>query len=65
MGFTRQGPDKWIPVGRPEYLRQEVEMNLRTLGVDSIDLLFLHRIDPKVSVAIKLVNLPKCSKKEN
>ena len=30
-GFTRQGPDKWTPVGRPEYLRQEVEMSLRTI----------------------------------
>lgn len=59
VGFTRQGPDKWIPVGRPEYLRQEVEMNLRTLGVDSIDLLFLHRIDPKVSVADQIGELAK------
>lgn len=59
VGFTRQGPDKWIPVGRPEYLRQEVEMNLRTLVVDKIDLLFLHRIDPKVSVADQVGELAK------
>ena len=48
VGFTRQGPNQWIPVGRPEYLRQQVELNLRHLAVDRIDLLQLHRIDPKV-----------------
>ncbi|MEU4670928.1 aldo/keto reductase [Amycolatopsis sp. NPDC023774] len=50
-GFTRQGPNQWIPVGRPEYLRQQVELNLRHLGLERIDLLQLHRIDPKVPVA--------------
>jgi len=50
VGFTRQGPNKWVPVGRPEYLRQQVELNLRHLGIDQIDLLQLHRIDPKVSL---------------
>jgi aryl-alcohol dehydrogenase-like predicted oxidoreductase len=50
VGFTRQGPGQWVPVGRPEFLRQEVELNLRHLGVERIDLLQLHRIDPKVSV---------------
>ena len=47
-GLTRQGPDRWAPVGRPEYLRQCVEMSLRRLGVDRIDLWQLHRIDPQV-----------------
>lgn len=46
--FTRQGPDQWTVVGRPEYLRQCVQMSLRRLGVDRIDLWQLHRIDPKV-----------------
>jgi aryl-alcohol dehydrogenase-like predicted oxidoreductase len=49
-GFTRQGPNQWIPVGRPEYLRQQVELSLRNLGLDRIDLLQLHRIDPKVAL---------------
>ena len=48
VGFTRQGPGQWTPVGRPEYLRQQVELNLRHLGIDRIDLLQLHRIDPAV-----------------
>jgi pyridoxine 4-dehydrogenase len=50
-GFTRQGPGQWTPLGRPEYLRQQVELSLRHLGVERIDLLQLHRIDPTVPVA--------------
>jgi pyridoxine 4-dehydrogenase len=46
--LTRHGPDIWMPVGRPEYLRQCVLMSLRRLGVERIDLWQLHRIDPKV-----------------
>jgi len=49
-GLTRQGPNKWLPVGRPEYLQQQVEMSLRRLKVERIDLWQLHRIDPKVPV---------------
>jgi len=47
-GLTRQGPEKWAPVGRAEYLQQCVEMSLRRLRVECIDLYQLHRIDPKV-----------------
>jgi len=47
-GFTRHGPNIWMALGRPEYLRQCVLMSLRRLGVDSIDLWQLHRIDAKV-----------------
>ncbi|AUI57191.1 aldo/keto reductase [Amycolatopsis sp. BJA-103] len=54
VGFTRQGPGQWTVVGRPEYLRQQVELNLRHLGVERIDLLQLHRIDPQVPVADQL-----------
>jgi pyridoxine 4-dehydrogenase len=49
-GLTRQGPNKWLPVGRPEYLQQEVEMSLRRLKLERLDLWQLHRIDPKVPV---------------
>lgn len=47
-GLTRHGPDIWLPLGRPEYLRQCVLMSMRRLGVERIDLWQLHRIDPKV-----------------
>lgn len=50
-GLVRTGPGEWHPVGRPEYLRQCVEMSLRRLGVDTIDLYQLHRIDPQVPLA--------------
>ncbi|MET7770552.1 aldo/keto reductase [Nocardia sp. NPDC005366] len=50
-GLTRSGPGDWRPVGRPEYLRQQMELSLRHLGVDRIDLYQLHRIDAKVPLA--------------
>jgi aryl-alcohol dehydrogenase-like predicted oxidoreductase len=49
-GLTRSGPGVWEPVGRPEYLRQCVEMSLRRLGVEQIGLYQLHRIDAQVPV---------------
>jgi aryl-alcohol dehydrogenase-like predicted oxidoreductase len=49
-GLTRQGPNQWLPVGRPEYLTQQVEMSLRRLKLQRIDLWQLHRIDPRVPV---------------
>jgi pyridoxine 4-dehydrogenase len=47
-GLTRSGPGDWRPVGRPEYLRQQCEMSLRRLGLETIGLFQLHRIDEKV-----------------
>lgn len=58
-GLTRQGPNKWLPVGRPEYLTQQVEMSLRWLKRDRIDLWQLHRIDPKVPVEDSLGAIKK------
>jgi pyridoxine 4-dehydrogenase len=48
-GLTRQGPGEWYPVGRGPYLQQCVQMSLRRLGVERIDLWQLHRIDPQTS----------------
>jgi pyridoxine 4-dehydrogenase len=58
-GLTRQGPDKWLPVGRPEYLIQQVEMSLRRLKTERIDLWQLHRFDPKVPVEESLGAIKK------
>lgn len=58
-GFTRTGPGGWVPLGRPEYLRQQVELSLRNLGLERIDLLQLHRIDPKVPLADQIGELAK------
>ncbi|KMO74766.1 oxidoreductase [Mycolicibacterium chubuense] len=46
-GLLRTGPDQWPVLGYPAYLRQECEMSLRRLGVDTIDLFQLHRVDDK------------------
>jgi aryl-alcohol dehydrogenase-like predicted oxidoreductase len=61
-GLTRTGKNQWHPVGRPEYLQQCVEMSLRRLKVDRIDLWQLHRIDPKVPVEESLEPIVKLQK---
>jgi pyridoxine 4-dehydrogenase len=58
-GLTRQGPDKWTPDGRPDYLVKEVEKSLRLLKTDVIDLWQLHRIDPKVPLEQSLAPIAK------
>ncbi|BBA87686.1 aldo/keto reductase [Mycobacterium marinum] len=50
-GLLRTGPGVWVPLGNPSYLRQECEMSLRRLGVDTIDLFQLHRIDRNYPLA--------------
>jgi pyridoxine 4-dehydrogenase len=47
-GLARTGPEKWVPLGRPEYLIQQAHKSCRQLGVERIDLWQLHRVDPKV-----------------
>ena len=56
-GLLRTGPDVWIPLGNPSYLRQELEMSLRRLSVDTIDLFQLHRIDANFPLADQLGEL--------
>lgn len=61
-GLARTGPNKWLPLGRPEYLEQEVLMSLRRLKTDVIDLWQLHRIDPKVPVEESLAPIVELQK---
>jgi pyridoxine 4-dehydrogenase len=49
-GFQRPGPNRWVEDGRPEHLRSAVEGSLGRLRLHRIDLLQLHRIDPKVAL---------------
>lgn len=58
-GLTRQGPGKWLPVGRAEYLDQQVEMSLRILKLERLELWQLHRIDPKTPVEESLGAMKK------
>jgi pyridoxine 4-dehydrogenase len=58
-GITRQGPAKTEYVGRAGYLIQCVEMSLRRLKLERIDLYQLHRIDPRTPLEEQLGALKK------
>ena len=58
-GLRRPGPDQWREDGRPEYLRAQVHSSLRRLRLERIDLLQLHRIDPKVPLGDQIGALAK------
>ena len=58
-GLLRLGPDVWTPMGHPDYLRQEVEMSLRRLKLERIDLFQLHRIDDKFPMEDQIGELKK------
>ena len=58
-GLLRTGPDVWVPLGNPSYLRQEVEMSLRRLGLERIDLMQLHRVDANFPLEDQLGELVK------
>jgi pyridoxine 4-dehydrogenase len=53
-GLTRTGPGHWHVLGFPEYLKQQCELSLRRLKVDTIDLYQLHRVDTRVPLADQL-----------
>jgi aryl-alcohol dehydrogenase-like predicted oxidoreductase len=57
--LLRTGPDVWVPLGFPAYLRQEAELSLRRLGVETIDLFQLHRIDDKFPLEDQIGELVK------
>ncbi|MET7638136.1 aldo/keto reductase [Streptomyces sp. NPDC005438] len=57
VGQARPGPWEWVPLARPEYIRQQAELSLRRLGLERIDLYQLHRIDPQVPLAEQLGTL--------
>jgi aryl-alcohol dehydrogenase-like predicted oxidoreductase len=58
-GLTRPGPGKWEPVGRAPYLQQCVELSLRRLKLDCIDLYQLHRFDERTPMEETLGALKK------
>jgi pyridoxine 4-dehydrogenase len=53
-GQSRPSAREWVPLGRPEYLRQQAELSLRRLRIERIDLFQLHRVDPEVPFADQL-----------
>ncbi len=53
FGFQIDSQEDPHPVGlnsRPEYIRESVEGSLRRLRIDTIDLLYQHRVDPNVPI---------------
>ncbi len=50
-GQARPGPNRWVPDGHPEHLREACEGSLRRLRLEQIPLYQLHRVDPKVPLA--------------
>lgn len=44
-GQVRPDPESWVPLGRPEFITQQIKMSMRRLRMDRFDLWFLHRID--------------------
>ncbi len=49
-GFNRPGPNNWVPNGKPDFIKENIEGSLKRLKVDTIDLWQLHRIDPNTPV---------------
>ncbi|WP_244443122.1 aldo/keto reductase [Bradyrhizobium sp. Ai1a-2] len=50
FGLVHRDGKTWID-NRPEYIRQSLEGSLRRLGVDTIDLYYMHRRTPDVPMA--------------
>lgn len=57
VGMVRPAPDMWAPHGHPKYLRSCVESSLRRLGVERLELCYLHRIDTEVPMADQIGTL--------
>ncbi len=56
-GFTRPGPGRWTPDGRPMHLREACEASLRRLRLEAIPLYQLHTVDPNVPFAESVATL--------
>ncbi|HKW68416.1 MAG TPA: aldo/keto reductase [Terriglobales bacterium] len=51
FGNVRTPDGGWADInGRPEYVQQACEASLKRLGLETIDLYYQHRVDPKVPI---------------
>ena len=51
FGIVRgPGPNERSISGRPEYVRQACDASLKRLGIETIDLYYQHRVDPKTPI---------------
>lgn len=49
-GFVRPGPGQWTSNGDPKHIASAIDGSLKRLGVETLDLWQLHRIDPRFPV---------------
>lgn len=56
-GNTRPSPEEWVAVGNSGYIRQQVELSLRRLGVETIDLYQIHRLDLALPIGDQIETL--------
>lgn len=61
-GNTRPSAEEWVPFGQPAYIRQQTELSLRRLNVETIDLYQLHRLDPDLPVADQIATVADLQK---
>lgn len=50
---------KITPNGNPAFLREQCEASLKRLGVDCIDLFYLHRIDQTIPIEVSMYEMKK------
>ena len=53
MGFARRGQGEILDYcigGTPAYVKEACDASLKRLGIDTIDLYYLHRVDPKTPI---------------
>jgi len=50
FGNVRTGSQRGLTNGRPDYVPVACDESLKRLGVDTIDLYYLHRVDPTVPI---------------
>jgi pyridoxine 4-dehydrogenase len=49
-GLQRDARGSWLPEGRPEIMRRDVERSLELLRTERLDLIQLHTVDPGVPI---------------
>jgi aryl-alcohol dehydrogenase-like predicted oxidoreductase len=54
FGVVRNDDGTMVTDNTPEFIRREVEGSLSRLGVDVIDVYYMHRRDPKVPLAVSV-----------
>lgn len=57
MDLTPGAANMYQPNSKPSYIKRQLESSLKTLGTDSIDLYYQHRVDPQVPIEVVMETL--------